>query len=187
MSGAVIPKGEGIAFGETHNKRYDAAAPSKRTRWATQKVKGGRGSQKRASILDRFHKGSSEKKRDSGMAESMATDLDDLPEQGAEGDEDEEEEDNSRKVYVNQDLPKEELDEDGKPIVEFVRNKVRTAKYTPLSFLPKNLFFQFQNIANDYFLFVIVLGVSFVGSCQCAEHGLIISSSFQSLAPQIQD
>ncbi|KAJ3114193.1 hypothetical protein HK100_001733, partial [Physocladia obscura] len=36
-------------------------------------------------------------------------------------------------------------------------NKVRTSKYTLLSFLPKNLFEQFRSIANFYFLSLVVL------------------------------
>lgn len=41
----------------------------------------------------------------------------------------------------------------------YPRNKIRTAKYTPLTFIPKNIWFQFHNIANIYFLFIIILGV----------------------------
>lgn len=37
-------------------------------------------------------------------------------------------------------------------------NEIRTTKYTPFSFLPKNLLYQFRNIANSYFLFLIILG-----------------------------
>ena len=36
-------------------------------------------------------------------------------------------------------------------------NKVRTTKYTVLSFLPKNLFEQFHRFANFYFLLIIAL------------------------------
>ena len=50
-------------------------------------------------------------------------------------------------------------DETGAPIKQYARNKIRTAKYTPLSFIPKNLYFQFQNVANIYFLFIVILGV----------------------------
>ncbi|BGP19449.1 hypothetical protein JCM10213_006269 [Rhodosporidiobolus nylandii] len=41
----------------------------------------------------------------------------------------------------------------------YERNKVRTSKYTLLSFLPKNLSEQFRRIANVYFLALIVLQV----------------------------
>ena len=64
-----------------------------------------------------------------------------------------------RKVFVNLPLDKELLDEDGAPLQQFSRNKIRTAKYTPLIFVPKNLFLQFHNVANVYFLFVTILAV----------------------------
>lgn len=70
-------------------------------------------------------------------------------------------EDENRKIYFNIPLPESERDEDGHPKANYPRNKVRTAKYTPITFVPKNLWFQFQNIANIYFLFIIILGVSF--------------------------
>jgi phospholipid-translocating ATPase len=143
----------------------DATAPkaTKRLRWATQKVKGKSAGRKRMSIMDRFHKSThSEKKRDSAGAESMMTD----PEgQGATGGSEDGTEkgadhDGARNLYFNIPLPPEALDENGHPALRFNRNKIRTAKYTPLSFIPKNLWFQFQNIANDYFLFLIILNVS---------------------------
>ncbi|KAH6697629.1 phospholipid-transporting ATPase [Plectosphaerella plurivora] len=62
-----------------------------------------------------------------------------------------------RKVFFGLPLPTDLLDEDGKPLQRFARNKIRTAKYTPLSFLPKNLWFQFHNLANIFFLFVVIL------------------------------
>lgn len=64
-----------------------------------------------------------------------------------------------RRVYFNVPLPRSERDEDGHPIAQYARNKIRTAKYTPISFVPKNLWFQFHNVANIYFLFIIILGV----------------------------
>ncbi|XP_030057241.1 phospholipid-transporting ATPase VA [Microcaecilia unicolor] len=36
-------------------------------------------------------------------------------------------------------------------------NKIKTTKYTPLSFLPKNLFEQFHRLANIYFVFIALL------------------------------
>ncbi|CAO3633882.1 unnamed protein product [Cunninghamella blakesleeana] len=36
-------------------------------------------------------------------------------------------------------------------------NRIRTSKYTPLTFIPKNLFEQFRGIANLYFLFLVIL------------------------------
>lgn len=65
-----------------------------------------------------------------------------------------------RTVYFNQPLPPDAVDEQGHPLKHYRRNKVRTAKYTPLSFVPKNLWYQFHNIANVYFLFLIILTVS---------------------------
>jgi phospholipid-translocating ATPase len=70
-----------------------------------------------------------------------------------------EEGDAGRRVYFNVPLPQTERDEEGHPLAQYARNKIRTAKYTPLSFIPKNLWFQFHNIANVYFLFIIILGV----------------------------
>ncbi|GMG22169.1 unnamed protein product [[Candida] boidinii] len=46
----------------------------------------------------------------------------------------------------------------GLPKATYPRNKIRTTKYTPISFIPKNLIFQFTNIANTYFLIIIILG-----------------------------
>ncbi|KAI8331238.1 hypothetical protein BC941DRAFT_439399 [Chlamydoabsidia padenii] len=62
-----------------------------------------------------------------------------------------------RTIYVNMDLPPEELDDYGQPTHSFLGNKIRTAKYTWYTFLPKNLFEQFRGIANLYFLFLVIL------------------------------
>lgn len=67
------------------------------------------------------------------------------------------------KVFFNIPLPEDMINEEtGIPDVQYPRNKIRTTKYTPLSFLPKNLFYQFQNVANIYFLFIVILGVSMI-------------------------
>lgn len=72
----------------------------------------------------------------------------------------EKEQESSHRVYFNMPLPEEMIDpETDLPINDYPRNKVRTTKYTPLSFLPKNMYFQFSNVANIYFLFVVILGV----------------------------
>jgi phospholipid-translocating ATPase len=64
-----------------------------------------------------------------------------------------------RSIFFNQELPDELINpKTGKTTQVFEKNEIRTTKYTPLSFLPKNLFFQFHNIANIYFLFLIILG-----------------------------
>ncbi|WWD18543.1 hypothetical protein CI109_102996 [Kwoniella shandongensis] len=62
-----------------------------------------------------------------------------------------------RSVFVNIPLPHRLLDSSGEPIVRYVRNKVRTSKYTLITFLPKNLFEQFRRVANIYFLFGVII------------------------------
>ncbi|KAI9487101.1 MAG: hypothetical protein EXX96DRAFT_593412 [Benjaminiella poitrasii] len=63
-----------------------------------------------------------------------------------------------RKIYVNMTPPPSECDENGRVLNQsYVPNRIRTAKYTPLSFVPKNLFEQFRNVANLYFLFLVIL------------------------------
>ena len=39
----------------------------------------------------------------------------------------------------------------------YTDNAIRTSKYTPLSFIPKNLLEQFHRFANLYFLFIVLL------------------------------
>ncbi|CAB4486337.1 phospholipid-translocating P-type ATPase [Rhizophagus irregularis] len=62
-----------------------------------------------------------------------------------------------RCVYVNMPFPQAELDQYGEPKTQYAANKIRTSKYTLLTFLPKNLFEQFRRVANIYFLFVVLL------------------------------
>lgn len=158
----------GAADAETAENLDLAPVSTKKLRWATQRLTGKKGSKKRGSILGRMGRKtsqSSEKKRDSGGADSMGTDL------GAITEEPESMEDNTnnsgsdrdgqgpRAVYFNQPLPPDMVDEEGYPTKHYRRNKIRTAKYTPISFIPKNLFYQFHNIANVYFLFLIILTV----------------------------
>ncbi|KAF7313954.1 P-type phospholipid transporter [Mycena chlorophos] len=64
-----------------------------------------------------------------------------------------------RHVYVNTPLPRDELDSSGDPIARYPRNKVRTTKYTILTFIPKNLYEQFRRIANIFFLALVVFQV----------------------------
>ena len=66
--------------------------------------------------------------------------------------------DELRTVYYNLPLPEDKLDEDGLPEIVYPRNKIRTTKYTPLTFFPKNILFQFHNVANIYFLIMLILG-----------------------------
>lgn len=127
--------------------------PMKRQRWATKRVKNEDGIAKRRSILRRFQRQS-----DGGAtASSGSSDDDNLKKGGAASPKDGGRE--PRTVYFNRPLPDSARDEDGHPLAHFARNKIRTAKYTALSFIPKNLFFQFHNIANIYFVFVIILQI----------------------------
>lgn len=136
-------------------------APVKRLRWATHRAAGAKGSKKRASILRRLssrHRADHDyTKRDSG-----GTDLGlDSPTRGGSdaGVPVDQAPGPGRRIFFNQALPDDARDEEGLPVTQFVRNKIRTAKYTPLSFVPKNLWFQFHNIANIYFLFIIILSI----------------------------
>ncbi|KAJ2658567.1 phospholipid transporting ATPase [Coemansia sp. RSA 1200] len=61
-----------------------------------------------------------------------------------------------RTIYVNLSLPASEFDSRGRP-PQYPANQIRTAKYTVLSFVPKNLFEQFRRAANVYFLFLLIL------------------------------
>ncbi|KAK3393077.1 hypothetical protein B0H63DRAFT_457321 [Podospora didyma] len=136
----------------------------KRSRWATRKLTVKSSSLKRLSLVGRRHNRhvSGEKKRTSGGAEP-------LPQGSAQVDGAEPQADASsvhnsehsgaapRHVYFNVPLPDECKDEEGYPLQQYPRNKIRTAKYTPLSFIPKNLWFQFHNIANIFFLFLVIL------------------------------
>lgn len=133
----------------------EVSNPVKRIRWATHRATGAKADNKRHSLKERLHRrmGSGEKRdsmgKENGPGEHSANSSD----AGSE------EQDGGRRVYFNVPLPQTERDDDGHPTAHYARNKIRTAKYTPLSFVPKNLWFQFHNIANIYFLFVIILGV----------------------------
>lgn len=61
-----------------------------------------------------------------------------------------------RRVFVNLPLPKFVYSKKGKPPT-YATNKIRTSKYTVLTFIPKNLFEQFRRPANMYFLIMAVI------------------------------
>ncbi|KAF2130860.1 phospholipid-translocating P-type ATPase [Dothidotthia symphoricarpi CBS 119687] len=131
--------------------------PVKRIRWATHRATGTTAANKRHSLKERLHRrmGSGGEKRDSLGKEGGSAP--DATSEGSDAGSDEQE--GGRRVYFNVPLPPSERDEDGSPTVQYARNKIRTAKYTPISFVPKNLWFQFHNVANIYFLFIIILGI----------------------------
>ncbi|XP_043345314.1 phospholipid-transporting ATPase VA isoform X1 [Cervus canadensis] len=52
-------------------------------------------------------------------------------------------------------------------------NRLKTTKYTPLSFLPKNLFEQFHRLANVYFVFIALL--NFVPAVNAFQPGLALA------------
>jgi len=132
---------------------HDDRKISKRIRWATQKHPEASGEHKRHAILRRIsqRKANHEKSLSNTSTTSKP---DGQPQQN-------DNEGPGRRIFFNLTLPDNARDEHGRPISHYPRNKIRTAKYTPISFVPKNLWFQFQNIANIYFLFIIILGVSF--------------------------
>ncbi|KAI1140880.1 phospholipid-translocating P-type ATPase [Hypoxylon sp. FL0543] len=156
-----MPKGDG--------ENGPAIKATNRSRWATRKLTVKSSGLKRISLMDRIHKrtDSTEKKRHSGGSQSTddhtqsdsatATDHNEETEQTDANSIASEEEGEGRMVYFNLPLPDEMKDEEGNPIRTYARNKIRTAKYTPLSFIPKNLWFQFHNIANIFFLFMVIL------------------------------
>ncbi|XP_071540026.1 phospholipid-transporting ATPase IF-like [Panulirus ornatus] len=63
-----------------------------------------------------------------------------------------------RRVLVNRQQP-EDLDQ---PVYvpRYQRNRIKTSKYSVISFVPKNLFEQFRRIANLYFLCVAIIQLS---------------------------
>ena len=137
----------------------ERTTPAKRIRWATQRVTGRKGTQKRKSIFNRHaaRLSADEKKRESTGTDPELAKAGQDAAPGVEGEG--EAKQTGRTVYFNQPLPDSARDEAGRPLQHYKRNKVRTAKYTAISFIPKNLWFQFHNIANVYFLFIIILGV----------------------------
>lgn len=62
-----------------------------------------------------------------------------------------------RRVFVNLPIPKYNLNSKGQPADKYASNKIRTSKYTIISFVPKNLFEQFRRPANLYFLGMAII------------------------------
>jgi phospholipid-translocating ATPase len=137
--------------------------PTKRQRWATTRQTGSGGMRKRVSIIDRFHKRAEirDEKRKSNATSSAGDNASTVGEGQTEGNE-------NRTIYFNIPVPESERDEEGQLKHVYPRNKIRTAKYTALTFVPKNIFLQFHNIAYIYFLFVIILNV-----CDPSPHPLV--------------
>ena len=145
---------------QPHGADANVSNPIKRMRWATQRVSGAGGQRKRHSIMNRFHhkrSNSGEKRSEEGGTSPLGG----IPEDAEIPKDEEQKTNSSRRIFFNLPLPDDAKDPEGRPIQSFGRNKIRTAKYTPLSFIPKNLWLQFHNVANIYFLFVIILAVSF--------------------------
>lgn len=142
-------KGNGNSDGKSHISK-----PTKRQRWATQRMAGHGGVRKRVSIIERFHRRVSSREEKRKSADRIIHSAN-----GPANEENDEVQPEPRKIYFNLPIPDTERDEDGKLKANYPPNKIRTSKYTPLTFIPKNLWLQFHNIANMYFLFVIIMGV----------------------------
>lgn len=136
----------------------NVSRPVKRMRWATTRKTGQSGVKKRLSLLQRVPKvtlSAYEEKPDGQENHGQISSDSPMGQQQQQP-----QQEDGRTIYVNVPLPPEALTEDGHFKAQYSRNKIRTAKYTPLSFVPKNLWFQFHNIANVYFLFIVILSVS---------------------------
>lgn len=137
----------------------NVSKPVKRMRWATIRKPGESGVNKRRSLLSRVpkvHLSTYEEKQQPDGKDNHGK----LSEDSPMGEVQDSGESQSRNIYMNVPLPESQKTPEGYNKEQFVRNKIRTAKYTPLSFIPKNLYFQFHNIANIYFAFIIILCVS---------------------------
>lgn len=78
-----------------------------------------------------------------------------------------------RTVYVNIPLPSSLRNSQGEPVVRYVRNKVRTSKYSLITFIPKNLLEQFRRVANIYFLFLVILQLFSIFGAPNAQIGML--------------
>ncbi|PWN43226.1 phospholipid-translocating P-type ATPase [Ceraceosorus guamensis] len=64
-----------------------------------------------------------------------------------------------RNVYLNTPLLPQDAAKNGEPKAKYARNKVRTSKYTFVTFLPRFLTEQFRRLANVYFLLLVVIQI----------------------------
>ncbi|OUM67612.1 hypothetical protein PIROE2DRAFT_30469, partial [Piromyces sp. E2] len=62
-----------------------------------------------------------------------------------------------RRIYFNIPLPSIAIDRYGVPLNNYANNKIRTSKYTLLTFIPQNLYEQFHRVANIFFLFMVTM------------------------------
>ncbi|GKZ35717.1 hypothetical protein AbraIFM66950_006469 [Aspergillus brasiliensis] len=153
----------GAEFNESGNDIREVSSnvskPTKRQRWATQRRAGAGGTRKRVSIVDRLHKKNLDAKEEmpKQSTANSPTSMKSPTSQQTSTSTESPTGSSNRRIYFNIPIPESERDEDGRPRAAYPRNKIRTAKYTALSFVPKNIWFQFQNIANIYFLFIIIL------------------------------
>ncbi len=141
-----------VQFSGEDNGDSNVSKPVKRMRWATQRNPGQSGAKKRLSILNRHKRTASSEESHSAKFSPYAEEVPtEEPVTGTKSD--------KRTIYVNVPLPGEAKDDQGHVKQHYARNKIRTSRYTPLSFIPKNLWYQFHNIANIYFFFTIILNV----------------------------
>lgn len=176
----------------------------KRVRWGTTRTKTGRPKKptvSRSTTLRKIWKHGTHLKKHKSPEDDDEYGQDDsldIIEDYASGHEDPDKRDprdrkhENRVITFNRTLPSELIDpESGLPVNQYPRNKIRTAKYTALTFLPKNLFNSFStDIANNYFLFLIILGcfsIFGVASPILAAVPLIVIIALSAIKESIED
>lgn len=150
----------------------DEPTAMKRVRWGTTRTKTGRPKKQplnRLRTLRKIWKGAQKRPKATGSDDENAPDVSlDIIDDYASDHEEEtpkakdtrDKKHEKRIITFNRTLPSDCLDpQTGTPLHSYPRNKIRTAKYTALTFLPKTLSNSFRtDIANNYFLFLIILG-----------------------------
>lgn len=147
----------------------DEPTAMKRLRWGTTRTKTGRPKKSsgvgRSKTLRKIWKGSKKAKELSEIGAEDSLDIiddyaSDPEEETLKAKDERDRKHEKRTIVFNRKLPADFVDEQtGNPILNYPRNKIRTAKYTALTFLPKTLSNSFRtDIANNYFLFLIILG-----------------------------